>query len=348
MTNSALTTQALVVDVQGYTLTDQECLRLQHPLVAGVILFARNFESRQQLIELVANIRAANPALLVMTDQEGGRVQRFRDDGFTPVPPMGKLAESYSTDANTTCDLVQNVAWLLASELRATGIDLGLSPVLDLDRGISRVVGDRSFGANPEQVATLAKAYLAGLNEAGMAGVGKHFPGHGGVSVDSHIALPIDKRSRAEIADDMQPFAELIADGLQGIMPGHLRFPAIDEEAAGFSRYWLQTVLRQELGFQGAIFTDCLNMAGASVAGTMSSRLAKALAAGCDLALVCNNPTAVDEILAEWNSGALVLPEDDSGRLKRVAMMKGTGQITWEQLNSSERRCTLLEQLASL
>lgn len=344
-------TQFLVADIQGTELTDADRIRLTHPALAGVILFARNYQSRVQLMALVADIRSTSPDLLIMTDQEGGRVQRFRGEGFTEIPPMGVLGQLYNTEPERALTLVQDAAWLLAAELRASGVDLGLAPVLDIDRGISRVVGDRSFGGDPDVVVTLAKAYLTGIEEAGMAAVGKHFPGHGGVGVDSHIGLPVDNRTIDELADDLRPFVELIRAGLHGVMPGHLRFPAVTDEAAGFSQHWLQTVLRGELGFQGAIFSDCLNMAGASVAGDVQGRVEKAFAAGCDLVLVCNNPDAVEGLLRARDAGTLNVfeqPENAQQRIARVQSMKGRPALTWEELLDARRWLSLLNEVALL
>ncbi len=346
MTHSA--EKFLVADLQGLTLSDEERSRLSHTALAGIILFARNFESRRQLIALIDDIRSVNPELLIMADQEGGRVQRFRGDGFTLVPPMGVLGQLYLTEPDAALALTREIGWLLASELGACGIDLGLAPVLDLDRGISRVVGDRSFGACPEAVSALGVAYVAGLHEGGMSAVGKHFPGHGGVGADSHTALPVDNRSAAEINDDLKPFEDLVKAGLDAVMPAHIRFPAVDSQAAGFSQQWLNNILRQRIGFQGVVFSDCLSMAGASIGGDIVARTEKALSAGCDLALICNNPQDVVHLLACLDSGQMVVPGNGEERAARIENMRSKCSVSWDELFVSERRERVLEWITAL
>lgn len=300
----------VMVDVSGLALTDEDRQRLRHPLVGGVILFARNYRSPDQLIALTAEIHALrSPALLIAADQEGGRVQRFRE-GFTLLPPMRALGQIWERNPAQARHLAQDCGYVLGAELRAHGVDLSFAPVLDLDYGASAVIGDRAFHAQPEVVADLAHALLTGLKAAGMGGVGKHFPGHGYVRADSHLAVPVDSRSLREIEEsDLIPFARLVADGMPGMMPAHVIYPAADSLPAGFSAYWLQQILRQRLGFDGVVFSDDLSMEGAGVAGNMIQRAQAALDAGCDMVLVCNNPLAADEVLQglTWQKPALTI-----------------------------------------
>ena len=298
----------VMVDVSGLALTDDDRRRLLNPLTGGVILFTRNYRSSAQLIALTAEIRALrSPHLLIAVDHEGGRVQRFRE-GFTVLPAMRALGRIWQRNAEQARHLAQDCGYVLAAELRAHGVDLSFTPVLDLDYGASTVIGDRAFHSQAEVVADLAHALMIGLKAAGMGSVAKHFPGHGYVRADSHLAVPVDERSLREIEQaDLIPFARLIADGVPGIMPAHVIYPAVDSLPAGFSAYWLQRVLRQQLGFDGVIFSDDLSMAGASVAGGMVARAQAALDAGCDMVLVCNNPSAADQVLdgLNWQKPAL-------------------------------------------
>jgi beta-N-acetylhexosaminidase len=306
----------VMVDVAGTELTAEERERLRHPLVGGVILFSRNYQSPEQVAALVAEIQGLRePRVLVAVDHEGGRVQRFRD-GFTRLPPVRQLGRIYDDNRKRAKRLAHAAGWLMAAELRAVGVDFSFSPVLDLDRGISQVIGDRAFHSTPDAVADIASSYIGGMAEAGMAATGKHFPGHGGCEADSHLALPVDNRSYADVAaEDLVPFERVIQNGLAGIMPAHVLFPRIDAQPAGFSRFWLRDVLRQRLGFQGIIFSDDLSMAGAKVAGAMVARAEQALAAGCDMVLVCNDPAAAALVLDGFR------PADDPvSQLRRVRM----------------------------
>lgn len=286
----------LILDVQGYELDAEEKEILAHPLVAGVILFTRNFADRKQLKELVQQIRLyARNDILISVDHEGGRVQRFRE-GFTPLPSAGSLLKH--NDLEGAKQLAFSSAWVMASELIDCDIDLSFTPVLDLN-GISDVIGKRAFSSSVDETVQLAQAYIAGMRAAGMRSTGKHFPGHGSVKADSHIDLPIDNRSKQDIFNnDLLPFSELIKRGeLNAIMPSHVVYQQCDSQPAGFSPYWLQTVLRQQLNFNGVIISDDLSMHGASFAGDHLSRAITAIDAGCDLILACNDISGAISIM---------------------------------------------------
>ncbi len=290
-----------MVDLAGVELSDDERERLLHPLVGAVILFSRNYANPEQLRALTAAIAAVrSPPLLIAVDHEGGRVQRFRD-GFTTVAPMRSLGDTWDQDVARAARDAVRCGWTIAAELRSHGIDFSFTPVLDLDHGRSAVIGDRAFHRNPNAVAHLSAALHRGLRAGGMPGVGKHFPGHGYAEADSHTDLPVDERTLATlVADDLVPFGALIAQGLEGIMPAHVVYPAVDDLPAGFSRRWLQDVLRGRLKFEGVIFSDDLGMAGARSAGNMLQRADAAIHAGCDVVLVCNDPEGADDLLSCW------------------------------------------------
>ncbi|MEO8302489.1 MAG: beta-N-acetylhexosaminidase [Betaproteobacteria bacterium] len=287
--------------VEGVALTAADRERLAHPLTGGVILFARNFVSPAQLRELTAAIRALRaPALLIAVDHEGGRVQRFRE-GFTAIPAMRTLGELWDRDLAGAAREALRLGSAIGAELVAHGLDFSFTPVLDLDHGASSVIGDRAFHQNPNAVAHLAVALHRGLRAVGVAGVGKHFPGHGFVAADSHSDLPIDSRAFAEIAAaDLVPFGALIHQGLEAIMPAHVIYPAIDAEPAGYSNKWLRDILRGRLGFDGLIFSDDLGMAGAIGVGDIVARAEASIAAGCDMVLTCNDFAAADDLLDRW------------------------------------------------
>ncbi|APE29518.1 beta-N-acetylhexosaminidase [Halomonas aestuarii] len=285
----------VMLDLEGQHLTPEEGELLARPEVGGVILFARNTASADQVRTLCDEVRRIRPDLLLAVDQEGGRVQRLRE-GVTRLPAMGRLGRDFALQPEVTLRLCQDAGWLLGMEMAACGLDLSFAPVLDVDGGTSSVIGDRSFSADPEAVARMGRAFLDGLHEAGMVGVGKHFPGHGGVAADSHHELPVDARPLQALRDhDLVPFARL-ASRLDAVMPAHVVYPDLDHRPAGFSPAWLG-MLRQSLGFKGVIFSDDLSMAGAAFAGTPGERARAALAAGCDMLLVCNDRAAALEVL---------------------------------------------------
>jgi beta-N-acetylhexosaminidase len=315
-----MTLGPVMLDVAGLRATSEEKELLRHPAVGGVILFARNFQSPKQLLALTTEIRALRrPELLIAVDHEGGRVQRF-EEGFTRIPPMRLLGERRETDAGRARALAEGVGYVIAAELRSHGIDFSFAPVLDVDFGASSVIGDRAFSDEPTAIAELAGALVAGLAAGGMASVGKHFPGHGYVRADSHVDVPLDERELGEIeAADLLPYRELIKRGLDGIMPAHVIYPKVDKRPAGFSPVWLKELLRGRLGFDGMIFSDDLSMEGASVAGGVVQRAEAALAAGCDMVLVCNAPQAASEVLDGLKAGPL-----DRARAER---MRGRGAL---------------------
>jgi len=327
-----MTTGVLMLDIEGTELSPAEAKLLESPQVGGLILFSRNYENPQQLSALMRSIRKLRPDLLVAVDQEGGRVQRFRT-GFTPLPPMAVLGHLWQEDALHAVACAHELGWLMATELRQYDIDLSFAPVLDLDWGQSSVIGDRAFGADPEVVTRLAGGVMAGMHEAGMAATGKQFPGHGWVKADSHIERPVDERSLEAIEEqDLRPFAALICRGLDAVMPAHVVYSRVCSAPAGFSRFWLQQVLRQKLRFDGVIFSDDLSMEGASQAGSYADRCDQALAAGCDMVLVCNNPDGAREVEAHLRRS----PVAASHRLARMRA-RPARRPEPERLNESRR-----------
>jgi len=290
-----------MLDVAGLELTAAERERIAHPLVGGVILFARNYAAPDQLKALTGAIRALrDPPPLIAVDHEGGRVQRFRN-GFAALPAMRTLGEEWDVNAAAAAAEAERIGSRIAVELGAHGIDFSFTPVLDLDYGHSAVIGDRALHRNPNAVAHLAAALCRGLSEGGMAAVGKHFPGHGFVGSDSHAETPVDRRPLTVLEKaDLVPFGALVRLGIEGIMPAHVVFSAVDDRPAGFSSIWLQDVLRKRLGFAGLIFSDDLSMTGAQGPGDIVARAEAAYAAGCDMVLVCNDPGAADALLSRW------------------------------------------------
>ena len=292
-----MTLGPLMVDVAGLELTPEDREVLRHPLVGSVILFTRNYASAEQLTRLVADIHSMRtPALIVAVDQEGGRVQRFRPE-FSPLPPPRRIGHAFDLDHQQGLTLARSMGWLMAAELRAHGVDLSFAPCVDLDYGVSEVIGDRAFHSKAEAVAQLSLAYVQGMKDAGMAATAKHFPGHGAVIADSHKSLPVDRREWHELGEDLLPYRRLIANGLPGVMVAHVLFPAVAPEPASLSRRWVQNALREELRFAGAVFTDDLSMGGAAEYGDIEARAAAALAAGCDVLPVCNDRASVTKLL---------------------------------------------------
>lgn len=318
-----------MVDVAGHRLTDHERERLRHPLVGGVILFARNYADRAQLTALCSEIHGLREKpLLIAVDHEGGRVQRFREDGFTALPSMRALGTLWQRDAQAALTAATAVGYVLAAELRACGVDLSFAPVLDLDYGVSAVIGDRSFHRDPQVVASLARALIHGLGMAGMACCGKHFPGHGAVEADSHHEIPVDGRDLdAILREDAAPYEWLGDLVLPSIMPAHVIYPKVDGAPAGFSRVWVQEVLRGRLRYDGAVFSDDLTMEGATVAGDILARAEAALDAGCDMVLVCNRPDLADDLLSRLQ---YEMPEVSIARLRRL--MPRTPAPDWDSL----------------
>ena len=292
-----MTLGPLMVDVAGKVLTAEDREVLRHPLVGSVILFTRNYENPGQLAALVDDIRALrSPPLLVAVDHEGGRVQRFRS-GFSLLPPARRIGLEFDLNPEQGLAMARSIAWLMAAELRALHIDFSFAPCVDLDYGISEIIGDRAFHARPEIVARLALASIQGMRQAGMAATAKHFPGHGAVVADSHLALPVDRRELADLAPDLLPYRRLIPNDLAAVMMGHVLFPAVDNVPASFSRRWVSQILRGELDFRGVVFADDLTMEGASVMGGVVARADAALEAGCDVLPVCNRRASVIQLL---------------------------------------------------
>lgn len=348
----------LIIDVAGFELSDADRRRLAHPLVGGLILFGRNWQSREQLTRLCAQVKAVRPDLLIAVDHEGGRVQRFRSDGFTHLPPMAafgqmwlsapKQGEGEGGPAMRATNAATAAGYVLGAELRACGVDLSFTPVLDLDYGESSVIGDRSFGRDPRMVAVLAQALMHGLRASGMGNCGKHFPGHGFVRADSHLAIPVDKRSlKAILSDDAAPYGWL-STSLDAVMPAHVIYTKVDARPAGFSQRWLQDVLRHRLGFTGAIFSDDLSMEAArQIEGrevSFTDAALAALGAGGDMVLLCNQSVVdggapIDEAI-EALSKALVQGDwvpNPASEERRLSLLPRGKAMDWNSLMVSAR-----------
>ncbi len=330
----------LMLDLKGVSLDRDERLQLQNPQVGGVILFSRNIQSRDQICDLVAEIRACSKSLLVAVDQEGGRVQRLRE-GFTAIPSMQAIGNLIVRSPEEGLDLSKDLGWLMASEVIACGLDLSFAPVLDVDRDTSCIIGDRSFSDQPEIVISAAEAFIKGMHDAGMAATGKHFPGHGGIVADSHLEAPVDDRSWNTLyARDIQPFAKL-SKMLDAVMPAHITFPSVDPDSVGFSSFWLNDVLRGKLGFEGIIFSDDLTMKGADIAGGYVDKAKLALKAGCDMILVCNCPQGAVEVLSYMESANI-------SQSSKLASMVAKRSISWSDLEGSSRRLAISQKVAAL
>ena len=338
MSKSLLGPGPITLDVLGLELDAEDRRRILDPLTGGVILFARNFTNRKQLTKLTTDIKKLRPDVLISIDHEGGRVQRCKVDGFTHLPAMRKLGELWVTKSKSThpaesAALAMAAAtacgYILASELRACGVDLSFTPVLDLDFGRSGVIGDRSFSRDPQIVFALAKSLNEGLRLADMANCGKHFPGHGWAEADSHVAIPVDERSLKEILnEDAKPY-EWLDLSLAAVMPAHVIYPKVDQHPAGFSKIWLHSILRQELGFEGVIFSDDLSMEGASVAGSVVKGAELALEAGCDAVLICNRPDLADQLLSKLKL-TQTKQSESAARLNRL--MPKSAALVWDEL----------------
>ncbi len=316
-----------MLDVEGTSLNENDRRRLAHPLTGGVILFARHFENRAQLVSLVDEIRDVRDDLVIAVDHEGGRVQRFRTDGFTVLPAMRRLGELWDKDVLFATKVATATGFILAAELRACGIDMSFTPVLDLDYGQSQVIGDRAFHRDPRVVTLLAKSLSHGLALAGMGNCGKHFPGHGFATADSHVALPVDDRPlEAILREDVAPY-DWLGMTLASIIPAHVIYSQVDDKPAGFSRIWLQRILREKLRFTGAIFSDDLSMEAARAGGSLTEAAAAALEAGCDMVLICNQPSAAEVVLEQLRYS----PSAESAH--RLRRLRGRGKASgWRKL----------------
>jgi beta-N-acetylhexosaminidase len=324
-----MTLGPLMIDVAGTELTAADREILAHPLVGSVILFTRNYVDPPQLRALVGQIHAVrNPTLLIAVDHEGGRVQRFRP-GFSALPPLRRIGHTYETEPQAGLAMARAMGWLMAAELLACGLDFSFAPCVDLDYGLSEIIGDRAFHARARVVSPLAVAYMHGMRDAGMGATAKHYPGHGAVVADSHLALPVDRRELVDMEEDLQPYRRLIANGLPAVMVAHVLFPAVDPLPASFSQRWITGELRQGLGFGGLVFADDLTMAGAASVGDLPERAGRALAAGCDVLPVCNDRAGVETLLEQFK------PRIDPASQLRLIRMRGRKQLDFETLEAS-------------
>lgn len=320
----------IMVDIAGPELSPDDLDVLHHPLVGSVILFTRNYRNPQQISTLCRTIRELrSPQLLIAVDHEGGRVQRFRD-GFTRLPAARLLGRRFDEDTHEARRAAHSIGWLMAAELRSVGVDFSFAPCVDLDYGVSEIIGDRAYHRDPEAVAALAASCLAGMREAGMASVAKHFPGHGAVIADSHIALPVDRREFADMEPDLRPYRLLIENQLPGVMAAHVEYPAVDARPASLSRRWITDVLRGTLGFHGCVFADDLSMAGAAAFGDVATRARLALEAGCDVLPICNDRQAVRTVLRSVDPEA-VTPASQA----RLVRMRARGDPPADLPNSA-------------
>lgn len=330
----------LMIDLAGTELQCEESKMLSNSCVGGVILFARNFFDQKQICGLVRQIRNIKPNLLIAVDQEGGRVQRFKR-GFTTLPANQRIGDLIHGDKKQGLSLCQEIGWLMASEILACGIDISFAPVVDVDRRLSKVIGDRAFSDDPDIVVRATDAYINGMHEAGMAVTAKHFPGHGGVEADSHHEAPIDQRTLAELESrDLKPYKSL-ASKFDAVMPAHIKFPRIDSQSVGFSFYWLNNVLRTGYGFKGIIFSDDLSMVAANVAGTYRDRAQLALEAGCDMILICNSRLGAIEVIDYLESFGSVEPRPYKSMMAKRAP-------TWSNLKTSNRYLKIVQTLKRL
>ena len=329
-----------MIDLAGTELQCEESKLLSNSCVGGVILFARNFIDQKQICGLVRQIRNIKPNLLIAVDQEGGRVQRFKR-GFTTLPASQRIGDLIHGDKKQGVSLCHEIGWLMASEILACGIDISFAPVVDVDRRLSKVIGDRAFSDDPDIVVRATDAYINGMHEAGMAVTAKHFPGHGGVEADSHHEAPIDQRTLSELESrDLKPYKSL-ASKFDAVMPAHIKFPRIDSQSVGFSFYWLNNVLRTGYGFKGIIFSDDLSMVAANVAGTYRDRAQLALEAGCDMILICNSRLGAIEVIDYLESFGSVEPRPYKSMMAKRAP-------TWSNLKTSNRYLKIVQTLKRL
>jgi beta-N-acetylhexosaminidase len=310
----------IMMDVSAHSLTDTEKSQLAKASIGGVILFSRNFESIEQIKTLIKSIRSIKPELLIAVDHEGGRVQRFKQ-GFTHLPAMAKLGNVYDRDPELATQQAFSCGYILAYELLAIGVDFSFAPVLDVDYGQSSVIGDRALHSNPKAIVALAAGLIKGMHEAGMKCVGKHFPGHGYVAADSHLDLPIDDRSMIELTPDMSPFKELVAQGLDAVMPAHIVYSQVDDKPAGFSEKWIKQILQEQLGFGGVVFSDDLSMQGAFFIENIVDRVRVSLESGCDMVLICNHPEMVEDVI-----------DTDWGVNEKLELMQGYKYFNYDKI----------------
>ena len=327
----------LMMDIDGTSLSSVDIDLISNSQVGGLILFERNFSSKDQIADLCSQIKGIKNNILIAVDQEGGRVQRFKD-GFTILPSMQSLSDYAAKSSNK--EIFKEVGWLMAAELLAAGIDISFAPVLDVDRNTSSIIGNRSFSDEPSNVSKIAKEFISGMNEAGMQATGKHFPGHGGIFEDSHLLQPQDKRSLDElIKHDLVPFIDL-KDDMSGIMCAHILFPQVDELSAGFSSFWIKEILRNRIGFKGVVFSDDLTMKGAGE-NSYAERVDLSLSAGCDMVLICNSRDGVFEAIE-------YMEEKEISGSHNITSMLSQSNISWKDLYSSDRRSKIREDLTNL
>ena len=331
---------SIMLDIEGKSLSNEDRTLIKSPHVGGIILFSRNFESKEQLIDLCFEIKSIKPEILIAADQEGGRVQRFKE-GFSNIPSMQRLGDLVAHDTERGLSLCRRVGWLMASEMIATGIDISFAPVLDLDKDTSSIIGDRSFSEQIDIVVNSAKAFIFGMAEAGMASTGKHFPGHGGIEEDSHLVTPIDNRSFSDLeSNDLVPYRELV-EVLDGVMTAHITFPEIDTSAVSFSNKWIQTILRENLNFKGMVFSDDLSMKGADTAGNYINKAKLSVNAGCDMILICNDRAGAKEILKYFE-------ENNIPKSEKVYSMLMSNDVSWKDLEKSTLRDKLKNEINNL
>ena len=331
---------SLMIDIEGPFLSQEDIELIGSPHVGGLILFERNFLDRNQITDLCFEIKSKKPEIIIAVDQEGGRVQRFKK-GFSQIPPMQRLGDLVSYDKYAGLDLCKNAGWLIASELIASGIDLSFSPVLDLDQDLSSIIGDRAFSDQIDIVIECARAFIFGMNEAGMACVGKHFPGHGSISEDSHLEKPIDRRALNEIENkDLIPFKELI-NNLDGIMTAHILFPDVDERITTFSKIWIKQILREQMKFEGMIFSDDLSMEGTNEFKSFYDKTKNAIISGCEMILICNNREGAKDALKYFEENKIEASE------KTFSMLMAN-HVSWKDLEKNKIRSKISNELKKL